>query len=314
MRQAAKRALEGLLCAAGLPARARRRRAGRSLVLAYHNVVPEGERATGDASLHVSQAGFARQLDRLGETHQVVSLEDALRPPEGGKPRVALTFDDAYRGAVTAGVRELERRGFPATFFVAPAFLGGRTFWWDDLAGGPDGTLDAGTRDHVLGSLAGRDEAARAWARSRSTGGAPAESAPGPSRPAIWHQQCASEEELERIAEGPGITLASHSWSHPNLTALDGDELEDQLRRPLHWLKDRFPGRSRPFLAYPYGVGARHVEAAAERAGYAAAFVIGGGWLPPRGPSNPFGLPRMNVPAGLSERGFELRVSGVLRP
>ncbi len=107
----------------------------RVLVLAYHNIVPEGAEDAGDPSLHLPEKQFARQLDLLVETHTIVPLQSALTDAwEPNRPRAVITFDDAYRGAVTVGIDEIVRREIPATVFVTPAFVDGRSFWWDALA------------------------------------------------------------------------------------------------------------------------------------------------------------------------------------
>jgi peptidoglycan/xylan/chitin deacetylase (PgdA/CDA1 family) len=300
LRGVVKRVAERTLAAARADRLALALRPARVLVLAYHNVVPAGEQARGDASLHLSQEDFARQLDALRRTHRVVALADAFRPGDGDRPRAVITFDDACRGALTAGIGELERRGLPATVFVAPGLLGSAP-WWDELAG-PEG-LDPGVRAHALEVLGGRPAAVRAWA----------ESAGIPRRAVPAHQRIATADELAAAAARPGITLAPHGWSHASLPSLSAHALEDELARPLAWLYDRF-GTVLPWLAYPYGHAAAAVERAAERAGYAGAFrVDGGGFLLADAAAHPFALPRLNVPAGVSDDGFRLRAAGVRR-
>jgi peptidoglycan/xylan/chitin deacetylase (PgdA/CDA1 family) len=294
--------LEGVLArgAAGVLSRSRIRSWG--LVLAYHNIVAGSGATRGDRSLHLPRARFAEQLDYLARTTEVVPLS-AMRDPPGasGKPRVAITFDDAYRGAVTLGVGELARRGIPATIFVAPAFLGGRSFWWDALAG-PDGQsgLTAEFRELALERYAGRDSSIRGEAGRHRV----VEAYPGP------HALTATEEELRAATEAPGITLGSHSWSHPNLARVSREELRRELLEPLDWLRSRFAPVI-PWLAYPYGRSSAEVEAAAAAAGYDGALLVAGGWIPAGGPQ-PFRVPRYNVPAGLSNDGFALRLAGLL--
>ena len=88
-RGAVKTILEGTLAGSGLPAVARVRRRGESLVLAFHNIVPRGETAVGDASLHLPQEAFGRLLDSILETHEVVPLPATLEPADGRKrPRL----------------------------------------------------------------------------------------------------------------------------------------------------------------------------------------------------------------------------------
>src|SRR2546423_5455975 len=102
-----------LLASGGRAARWRMR--DRTLILAYHNVVPDEQPIFGDRSLHLRRSDFAAQLDALRETHDVVPLPAVLLPSHGPRPRAAITFDDAYAGAVTLGVAEVVARGLPAT-------------------------------------------------------------------------------------------------------------------------------------------------------------------------------------------------------
>lgn len=281
----------------GLPGLGRRVFTGRTLVLAYHNVVPRGEPFAGDASLHLPQDRFAAQLDALLETHEVVPLAAALEPaaPRRRRPHAIITFDDAYRGSLTAGVAELAARGLPATFFVAPAYVPDGTFWWDALAGAAD------FRATALEALRGRQDAVLEWAAARGV------------RPATVppHARAASEAELRAATAHSGITLGSHSWGHPNLARLPAEELWTELRRPLAWLRARFDAVV-PWLAYPYGLASPLVARLAGEAGYAGALGIAGGWVPAVA-GDRFRVPRLHIPAGVSPDGFVLRASGVVR-
>lgn len=300
LRTALKHAAERTLAGSGVGRLALALRRAGVLVLAWHDVVPAGEAPRGDRSLHLPREAFGRQLDALRRTHRVVPLDEALAPPPPGnaRPRAVVTFDDAYCGAVTAGVAELARRALPATIFVAPGLLG-TIPWWDALAG--DAGLDPAVREHALGPLGGRPDAVMAWAAEQ---GMAIASGPGMAR-------IATEAELARAAEQAGITLAPHGWSHASLPALSADELEAEMTRPLAWLRERFAAVT-PWLAYPYGHASPAVQAAAERAGYRGALRVEGGWMEP-GDAGPrrFAIPRFNVPAGLSDDGFQLRISGV---
>jgi peptidoglycan/xylan/chitin deacetylase (PgdA/CDA1 family) len=271
------------------------------LILAYHNIVPTGVEVAGDRSLHLTQAIFAAQLDSLKATHDVVPFEALFNPDAPRRrPRAIITFDDAYRGAVTVGLGEVVARGLAATVFVSPAFVGGRFFWWDLVTqtGAPGPTESF--RKTALEECRGMDDAVRhlagrsGYAFSRL----PMDAA------------CASEDELRAAAKLPGVTLASHTWSHPNLVRLQPSELEEELTRPLEWLGARFDNVV-PVLSYPYGLTSTPVQRAAAHAGYRAGLLVTGGWTPSR-PRNPFAVRRLNVPAGLSSEGFVLRTAGLL--
>jgi peptidoglycan/xylan/chitin deacetylase (PgdA/CDA1 family) len=200
---------------------------------------------------------------------------------------------------VTIGVEELARRAVPATFFVVPTFVGGGPFWWDALASGERLGLDRNLRERAISDWGGRDGDVRRWAEAGGLRRGPV-------------PECAlaaSEEELHAATRNPGITLASHSWSHPNLVRLAPAELREELGWSLRWLQERHTSVI-PWLSYPYGLASRSAEVAAAAAGYTAALALGGGCFTP-GRGNRYGLPRLNVPAELSANGFVLWTSGL---
>ena len=299
MNSALKNFAEHALIASGIARIASRRLRERTLVIAYHNVVPDGESPSGDESLHLPRREFARQLDALQRSHEVVPLEELSRTsPSTRRQRVVITFDDAYVGALTVGVEELVKRGMPGTIFVAPALLG-CVPWWDTLAEPARGGVPDDLRRHALDVLGGDADAIIKWARSAST----------PPKSASRLPRIATDSQLAEVASKPGITLGSHTWSHPNLCALAGDDLEAELIRPLQWLRSRFAAVV-PWLSYPYGLFNDTVQRAATSAGYVGALRIEGGWMP-RSPHSSHAVPRLNVPSGLSIDGFRLRLAGL---
>jgi peptidoglycan/xylan/chitin deacetylase (PgdA/CDA1 family) len=303
-----KAAIERGFVQSGIATFARRRRQHDTLVLAYHNVSPDSASLEGDRELHVTRSAFAAQLDALAATHEVVPLERVVdelvrrgtraNGAKRSRPLAAITFDDAYHGAVTLGVAELAKRGMPATIFVAPSFVGGRAFWWDELADPQSGLPDR-VRERALEELEGRDAEIRAWARSAGI----------PERSAETHMCCATEEELDAAVHS-GISLAPHTMSHPNLTRLHRQGVFDELTQSLDWLRARF-ARVTPFIAYPYGLSSPTVARAAADLGYRAGFLVRGGWIQRARHDDPYAMPRVNVPAGLSLEGFALRAAGM---
>ena len=268
-------------------------------VLAYHNIV-EQSHSLGDVSLHLERRRFAAQLDRLLKTHRPIALDEVWGDhARGGGPRFAVTFDDAYRGAVRLAIPELVARGVPATFFVCPGMLSEPGFWWDRIAA-PGGGLAASARTICLDDLRGVQSAIL----ERFT----------PSDvPADLHP--ATLEELRAAALAPGITFGSHTWTHPNLAVLPREALEGELDRCRAWLDGEFGDRAlTSHLALPYGLAGAHAVEAARAAGYRFIYRIEGGVTRPD-ELDPDGqlLPRLNVPGGVSVRGLELRASGLRR-
>src|SRR5512146_860295 len=209
VRAGLKQAVESLLIGAGVAGLSRARVRYRTLVLAYHNVIPDDAPPAGDLSLHIGRSRFAAQLDELRHRVEIVPLDRILAPPDSERPRVAITFDDAYRGAVTLGVDELSRRSLPVTIFTAPSLLDGRVFWWDALAKPRMGLADE-VRRRGLEDLRGEDAAIRARAE--------ADGRPGHDMPD--YARSASEDELRGAVHRGAVMLGSHTWSHPSLSRL----------------------------------------------------------------------------------------------
>jgi peptidoglycan/xylan/chitin deacetylase (PgdA/CDA1 family) len=291
---------ERLLEWSGIAFLSARRRSGATLVLSYHNIAPDSIQPAGDRSLHLRRGEFSRQLDYLASHVDVIPLATILDPVAvGARPRVAITFDDAYRGALTLGAAELKARNMPATMFVPPGLLGADAFWWDAFA--QPGGLPPEWRHAALDDCRGdgamiHDE----WVR---LGRLPV-TVPG------WMQPGTLPELLSWVRDGG--TVGAHTWAHVNLRRAGPLDLERELVQPLAWLRDHLPAPVvLPWLSYPYGLADAAVAKAAKNAGYQAAMLVSGGWLP-RVSNDPYALPRLNIPAGLSIRGFRLRMAGLM--
>lgn len=303
MRSMVKRVVERGLHLAGIPGRRIRGRSSGTVILSYHNVVPRGESPVGDRSLHIDQARFGAHLDRLADTHDIVPL-GSLVPgtAPSGRPRAAITFDDAYLGTITAGFEELARRGMPATVFVPAGLLGCEGFWWDRLAS-TSGGLSPSVRDHAMERLGGHQH--RVLDHAVAEGRTPA-ALPGHARPA-------DEPTLLRAVADSDFTLGSHTWHHVNLAGVPLDEALTEMRRGHEWLRtleDR--ERAVDWLAYPYGHSTPEVEAAAGAVARCAVRVEGGAAeVQGRWVAADHRLPRVNVPAGLTSDGLSLRLAGL---
>ncbi|HWZ27237.1 MAG TPA: polysaccharide deacetylase family protein [Gemmatimonadales bacterium] len=294
MRSVLKRALEAGFIYGGPGRLVSYVRRHQVIVLAYHNVVADDEAGFGDASLHLPVSRFRAHLEMLARGCDFVPLRAVLDSRGGsGRVRIVVTFDDAYEGTITHGLPELARLGIPATIFVSPGFLGGKTFWWDDfrfVVGSPE-------RRHALMNLAGDDDRVREWARAQGL-------SPIPTPPSF---RVTSEARLRAVAGG-AITLGAHGWRHRNFASLSDADLREELERPRQWLEERLPGVI-PWVAYPYGLSDERVQSAAAAAGYQGGLLtVGGGATVP--PANPCRTPRFTVPAGLSKNGLAIRTSG----
>ena len=107
----------------------------------------EGQRARGDTVIVYHAIGcvprnapefngfirpdrFAAQMEYLAQRRRVVDLDALLEHDQSaGPPRVAITFDDAYRSALDHAVPVLRDMGLPATFFVPTKWIGASNAW-----------------------------------------------------------------------------------------------------------------------------------------------------------------------------------------
>ena len=297
-----KQSVERALGSSGVTWITRRRVRGKRLILAYHGIIPDGASPSGERALFIPQRQFAAHLDMLRAEADVASLSQ-LDEEGDGRPRVAITIDDAYAGAVCEGVDELSLRSLPATIFVAPGRLNGHIFWWDALAHAT-GKLNDRVRDYALGSLAGSDERVREWAVRDGL---------AVSTDLPEYARAASTVMLRSALDHPGITLASHTWSHANLASLSTGEICSELTRSREWLDAEFAGRSVNWLAYPYGLDSSAARQALAATSYTGALRIsgGGGWHSTQLVSR-FARPRLNVSSGLSAAGLRARVLGAV--
>lgn len=105
-----------------------------------------------------------------------------------------------------------------------------------------------------------------------------------------------------------GVEVGAHTVSHAHLTQLGDDELRRELTVSKARLEDELGRRCR-FLAYPFGEDDARVHAAAEAAGYDAAFSLRGDATG----RNRFALPRVDVYRKDTALRFAVKVTPALR-
>lgn len=96
------------------------------LILALNRVLPLEERSFAfDPSLVVSEPAFVSLLHLLRQDYQVVHLNDLLANPRGtgGRPKVAITFDDGWEDNYRVAFPHLLTQGIPATIFACTGLL-----------------------------------------------------------------------------------------------------------------------------------------------------------------------------------------------
>lgn len=266
-------------------------RRGRTLVLAYHNVLPQRLNRGGDRSLHLDLERFERQLTIIRSEAEAVCLSTIREGDQHSVPRVVVTFDDAYDGAIRFGVPACVAAGVPCTVFVAPRLLGMVPFW-DTQA-----TLSQWSPARRLEYL--ND--------ARGTG--------GHISPEDWvddafdisHLTIAHADAVREVCQSPLVRIGHHTASHSNLGALSFGEALAEIQQGQSWVRENFGSAAINWLAYPYGAAPVEASQIAAAASLDGAFLVGGGWWRNNDDHEPH-LPRWNVPAGVSEAGFQLRL------
>jgi peptidoglycan/xylan/chitin deacetylase (PgdA/CDA1 family) len=285
------------LRALALPVLMRRvRQAG--VILCYHNVRSDRDgAATGDAGSHLPLDRFAEQMGWLARHYQVVPLHELVERLHANRPLrglAALTFDDGYAGVFEHAWPLLLDLGLPATvFIVADAPDAGAAFWWDH-PGVARSTTQA-TRERWLTELRGDRAGIVA-----SLGETAVPELPRSERPADWA--------LIARAVDSGLALGVHSASHRTLTELDDAELEGEIVASWETIRSR-TGVRPEFFAYPYGRWDARARDTVRAAGYRGGVTLDYALV--RGDTDPWALPRVNVPASISGAAFEAWVAGL---
>jgi len=325
-----KEAAARLLCAAGLPAIARRQRQGQLAILMYHGVEPT---ALTPPCWHVlGAAAFRRQLEYVRRVYRVLPLREALERLDAGTlpDRAAtLTFDDGTRNLATQAAPILRSLGLPAAIFLATGPMGTSETLWPDrlwlafartertavdltaLGLGPHPLTSAAQRGDAFATAVDRLKALPDEQRIDRTEwlidilGQQADTDPGPFKMLSWPQAHAL------LADGQ-VTLHPHTVTHPILARCPDEKVQREIADSCEAL-ERETGSAPMIFAYPNG----RVQDFDERAKHA---------LRRRGvrwalstvedfadrESDPLALPRIGIGSDLSFARFRLLASGAL--
>jgi peptidoglycan/xylan/chitin deacetylase (PgdA/CDA1 family) len=235
---------------------------------------------------------FEAQLRMIRDEAEIVPLMELLTTDAPNDRRVAITFDDAYASALDLGVGACVSANAPCTVFVAPGLLGTVPVW--------DRAADAGQWTDA-------DRNQFLWTQ-RGT----ASSSDGASFLTASNPQCeiGTMDSLLAVARQRLVTFGNHTMTHPNLGALSPAEASSEIERASSWLDEHLRYSSIPVAAYPYGIPPAEWDGGRLAAVVSRGLLVSGGWLGTTAPMSPLGIPRWNVPAGVSSAGFLRRLRG----
>jgi peptidoglycan/xylan/chitin deacetylase (PgdA/CDA1 family) len=277
---------------------------GRSLVLCYHCVAPDGG---GEHAIEpIPPWRFADQMRALKEAGDVVDLGDLLSLPSArGRPAFAVTFDDDEPSLVQHALPILRELDIPATFFLSGRSLHGLGPYWWTLVERSVVEIGLEATSRLIGH---RGLTLREMVRScRISGIVPALRVR--DTPSVM-----ATRDVRMLADA-GMTIGFHTLHHLALPALDGPRLAEALSEGRGALSAA-AGVPIDFLAYPYGLADHRVAHAARVAGYRAAWVTGN--RPMTRESDAFLLPRWQPGAVdgvelLGEMALRLTAAGLSR-
>jgi peptidoglycan/xylan/chitin deacetylase (PgdA/CDA1 family) len=253
----------------------------RALVLVFHRV-DRGDRGAHEFVPSLPAALFRWQLQALATLGEIVPLARLFDRPPASTPRFAITFDDDDVRHVSNALPILDEAGAPATFFLSGRILHRLPPYWWTLVEHSLRLRGFETTRRLLG-LPGRTPEELALALECS-----------PRAEQIVEALSGADEPLMAAADvrtlvRAGMTIGFHTLHHPIVSRLSGPELDAAMtlgRRDL----ESAAGTPIDFFAYPFGRANAAAAAAAERAGFRAAFATGGRPITPR--SDPFMLAR----------------------
>ena len=243
-------------------------------ILAYHSVSPEGRYRSPTIAVHPQS--FDRQMAYLARHYQVVPLDQVVTCIAERKPfpsrAVAITFDDGYMDNYACAYPILKKYGLTATFFItAGPVVRGQRFWvsWvheaiegakhlagllrDGAVPGLEDINATDSREQVIAEVTTRlnrmgcSARAEALARLAKVLSLHVPEEPGSSGLGIMM----GPEQVRDMSLG-GMSIGSHTVTHPNLPRLTAKELDHELRESKALL-EAVTGTSVEHLAYPGG-------------------------------------------------------------
>jgi peptidoglycan/xylan/chitin deacetylase (PgdA/CDA1 family) len=284
------------------------------VVLNYHRVGTTAGNLLDDATYSATAGELHRQMTYLTRRFAVPALPQILDALERGRfddPTALVTFDDGYRDNYELAFPVLRDLGVPGCFFVVSGYLDAPTLpWWDRIAYSIKRTsvehlgleypepmaFDLGTtpRARVTYRVLRAYKQARQLDRQRFFDGLAAGTGVEVDDRALSRDLFLSWAEAREMRSA-GMTIGSHTVTHPILAAIP----EDEQRREMLESRERIGemvGLKPEALAYPVGGPSAFTEATkriAREAGYRAAFRYFG--RNGSGPADMFAISRFAV-------------------
>lgn len=291
---------------------------GKAAVLMYHRVLPSGADTFSHLGIIITPRTFAAHVRFLKRHFRLLTPDQFRRELSDtgfGRRTCLVTFDDGWQDNHRYALPILKQHGVPAVIFVATAFIGqSTTFWQERLtrllfrasrssALGTDvlqehGLLDTRALDDEHAELRMRDFVTTLKQRETSLVDRLIERLEADARRAgqdplhLGEDRFLDWQEVRELHESGLVTIGSHAHSHTPLPRLGYAGAKLELARSQQELRDHgIPAT--PICAYPNGNVDDAVASAALDAGITLGFATGHGRVNER--DDPMRLRRINV-------------------
>ena len=269
-------------------------------VLNYHRIANPTTDPLYRPIISATPDEFEAQMTLLKTRFDLIDHDELLRMACSGfssvRPRILVTFDDAYLDQFEHAAPVLRRLGIPAILFVPTGFVERpRLPWWDAVSWCLRQTRESHleftypeaivfqadpTQGHeaAIPVWIARLFSARPFDENRLNDELERVTKVDPQPHAIVNRLFMTFGDLREWVDA-GLAIGSHTHHHPRLTDLDHErqrwELAESQRQLLKVLET--PVRT---LAYPFGTSDavnQNLKALAKEQGYQAAFAFEGG-------------------------------------
>jgi peptidoglycan/xylan/chitin deacetylase (PgdA/CDA1 family) len=270
-------------------AKRRARLGGQIIVLTLHRVLDDSEfeRSSSLRGIRVRARTFERFADWVSRHFEVVESDDAPAGEASTRVRMVLTFDDGWVDTYTRAHPILARHGLPFTVFVCSGLAGQAGPFWPERV---CRLLRAGGRqneeqEQIIEKLKRLPEDHRRGLLDKLEATSTAvEEVDELDRLMTWDQV--------RWLQGSGVTIGSHTITHPILTGISARNAFDELAGSRRQIERALDTRCRA-VAYPNGNVTPEIRDTAADAGYAYGFIAKAGYWNAR--TDPLRIPRVNV-------------------
>ena len=274
-------------------------------ILCYHTL--SADQGGPDAWTALRVSDFRAQLAELRRTYDIVSLDEAMAPASGPRPRAVLTFDDGDRGLFDHLLPLLQDDPVPVTIYVATAQIETRQPYWFDRvmnacrgpgrfeidltnAGLGPWVLDGAGEPRWLVQSALHSRLKQVEPATRETlADQIADAAPDLPGATLGPMSVA---QVQALAALPHVTIGAHSHCHNLLDQIPLEDVRTSLTRN-RTLLEGWTGREIRHFAYPNGNHTAASRALVKEMGFASATVLDNALAWPG--ADPFALSRIAV-------------------